>query len=179
MRLKALLQIELCQNRLPGQFGGAELGAVLFGVDRGQVPVLLDADTERKEHFIQDGSYGHFYFLTCDHRGDVILYLLFHPDEKAVLDDILSQGLDPRRPNWSVMNDAMDGENPVLFAYTCDMPRIRKFDNVLHIHGWIGTLYCFDFQEDAMRQICGPNVDIRCIDFEAYERGVFHQPQTD
>ena len=64
----------------------------------------VDADTERKEHFIQDGSYGHFYFLTCDHRGDVILYLLFHPDEKAVLDDILSQGLDPRRPNWSVMN---------------------------------------------------------------------------
>lgn len=177
MRLKALLQIELCQNRLPGQFGGAELGAILFGVDMGQVPVLLDADTERKEHFIQDGSYRHFYFLTCDHRGDVILYLLFHPDEKAVLDGILSQGLDPSRPNWSVMNDAMDGGSPVLFAYTCDMPRIRKFDNVLHIHGWVGTLYCFDFQENAMRQICGPNVDIRCIDFEAYERGVFHQPQ--
>ncbi len=177
MRLKALLQIELCQNRLPGQFGGAELGAVLFGVDMGQVPVLLDADTERKEHFIQDGSYRHFYFLTCDHRGDVILYLLFHPDEKAVLDGILPRGLDPARPNWSVMNDAMDGDSPVLFAYTCDMPRIRKFDNVLHIHGWVGTLYCFDFQEDAMRQICGPNVDIRCIDFEAYEGSVFHQPQ--
>ena len=177
MRLKALLQIELCQNRLPGQFGGAELSAILFGDHISQVPVLLDADTQSRDHFIQDGSYSHFYFLTCDHRGDVILYLLLHPDEKAVLDGILSQGLDPARPNWAVVNDAMDGDNPVLFGYTCDMPRIMKFDNVLHIHGRTGTLYCFDFQEDAMRQVCGPNVEIRRIDFEAYEGGVFHQPQ--
>lgn len=177
MRLKALLQIELCQNRLPGQFGGAELGAILFGTDTGQVPALLDADAQCQNRFIQDGGGSHFYFLTCDHFGDVILYLLFHPDEKSVLDGILSQGLDPPRPNWAVVNDAMDGDTPVLFAYTCDMPRIRKFDNILHIHGWQGTLYCFDFQEDAMRQICGPNVDIRRIDFDAYERSVFHQPQ--
>lgn len=169
MRLKALLQIELCQNRLPGQFGGAELGAILFGTDMGQVPLLLDAETERKDHFIQDGSYEHFYFLTCDHCGDVILYLLLHPDEKAALDGILSQGLDPPRPNWAVINDAMDGDSPVLFGYTCDMPRILKFDHVLHIHGRTGTLYCFDFQEEAMRRICGPGVDIQCIDFEKFE----------
>ena len=177
MRLKALLQIALCQNRLPGQFGAAELSAILFGSHMGQAPALLDADTKGKDHFIQDGSYDHFYFLTCDQRGDVILYLLLHPDEKAVLDGILSQGLDPARPNWAVVNDAMDGDSPVLFGYTCDMPRIMKFDNVLHIHGRTGTLYCFDFQEDAMRQVCGPNVEIRHIDFEAYEGSVFHQPQ--
>lgn len=177
MRLKAMLQIELCQNRLPGQFGDAELSAILFGSHMGQAPALLDADTQSRDHFIQDGSYSHFYFLTCDHHGDVILYLLLHPDEKDALDSILSQGLDPPRPNWWVENDAMDGDNPVLFGYTCDMPRIMKFDNVLHIHGRTGTLYCFDFQEDAMRQVCGPNVEIRRIDFEAYEGGVFHQPQ--
>lgn len=177
MRLKALLQIELCQNRLPGQFGGAELGAILFGSDISQVPALLNADTKCRNHFIQDGSYHHFYFLTNDHYGDIILYLLLHPDEKDALDNILAQGLDPARPNWSVVNDAMDGDNPVLFGYTCDMPRIMKFDNVLHIHGRTGTLYCFDFQEDAMRQVCGPNVEIRRIDFEAYEGSVFHQPQ--
>ena len=85
------------------------------------------------------------------------------------MDGILSQGLDPARPNWAVVNDAMDGDSPVLFGYTCDMPRIMKFDNVLHIHGRTGTLYCFDFQEDAMRQVCGPNVEIRHIDFETYE----------
>lgn len=165
MRLKALLQIELCQNRLPGQFGGAELGAILFGADMGQVPILLDADTKCKDHFIQDGSYCHFYFLTCDHYGGLILYLLLHLDEKDALDSILSQGLDPSRPNWSVVNDAMDGESPVLFGYTCDMPRIKNFDYVLHVQDRTGTLYCFDFQEKAMRQICGPNVKIQSLDF--------------
>lgn len=177
MRLKALLQIELCQNRLPGQFGDAELGAILFGSHMGQAPALLDADTQSRDHFIQDGSYSHFYFLTCDHRGDVILYLLLHPDERDVLDGILSQGFDPPRPNWWVENDAMDGDSPVLFGYTCDMPRIKKFDYILHVQDRTGTLYCFDFQEDAMRQVCGANVEIRRIDFEAYEGSVFHQPQ--
>lgn len=177
MRLKALLQIELRQNRLPVQFGDAELSAILFGADMGQVPVLLDADNKSRDHFIQDGSYHHFYFLTNDHHGEVILCLLCDPQEKAALDSILFQGLDPPRPNWPVVNDAMDGDSPVLFGYTCDMPRIKKFDYALHIQDRTGTLYCFDFQEDAMRQICGPNVEIQHIDFEAYEGSVFHQPQ--
>ena len=146
-----MLQIELRQNRLCGQFGDAEQCAILFGADMGQVPVLLDADTQSRDHFIQDGSYHHFYFLTNDHHGEVILRLLCDPQEKAALDSILSQGLDPARPNWSVVNDAMDGDSPILFGYTCDVPRIRHFDNVLHIQGQTGTLYCFDFQEDAMQ----------------------------
>lgn len=177
MRLKALLQIELRQNRLSGQFGDAEQCAILFGADMGQVPVLLDTDNKSRDHFIQDGSYHHFYFLTNDHHGEVILHLLCDSQEKAALDSILFQGLDPPRPNWPVVNDAMDGDSPVLFGYTCDMPRIKKFDYALHIQDRTGTLYCFDFQEDAMRQICGPNVEIQHIDFEAYEGSVFHQPQ--
>ena len=64
----------------------------------------------------------------------------------------------------------MDGEEPVLFGYTCDMPHIRRFIGGLNAHGFKGTLYCFDFQEDAMQQICGSNVDIKCIDFEAVKQ---------
>lgn len=71
----------------------------------------------------------------------------------------------------------MDGDSPVLFGYTCDMPRIKNFDYALHIQHRTGLLYCFDFQESALRELCGPNVEIQCIDFEAYERSVFHQPQ--
>ena len=177
MRLKALLQIELCQNRLPRQFGGAGQCAILFGSDMEQLPALLDADTRTQHHFIQDGSYVRFYFLTNDHHGDVLLELLCSPDEKAALDSTLAQGLDPPRPGWPVVNDAMDGDSPVLFGYTCDMPRIKNFDYALHIQHRTGLLYCFDFQESALRELCGPNVEIQCIDFEAYERSVFHQPQ--
>ena len=118
----------------------------------------------------------HFYFLTCDHHGDVLLSLLLRPDEREALDNTLAQGLDPARPNWPVVNDAMDGDSPVLFGYTCDMPRIKKFDYALHIQDRTGTLYCFDFQEAALRALCGPNVEIQCIDFEAFEGSDLHQP---
>ena len=91
MRLKALLQIELCQNRLPRQFGGAGQCAILFGSDMEQLPALLDADTRTQHHFIQDGSYVRFYFLTNDHHGDVLLELLCSPDEKAALDSTLDR----------------------------------------------------------------------------------------
>ena len=40
----------------------------------------------------------------------------------------------------------------------------------LHIHDMRGTLYCFDFQEEALRQICGPSVNIQRIDFEKFEQ---------
>ena len=72
----------------------------------------------------------------------------------------------------------MDGDSPVLFAYTCDMPRIKRFNTALELHGKTGTLFCFDFQEKAMRQICGPGVDIQCIDFDVYERSVFLSPEN-
>ena len=102
------------------------------------------------------------------------MQLLCDDEQRAVLDDILSQDLAPCRPSWVVENDAMDGEEPVLYAYTCDMPRIQRFDTALELHGKEGTLFCFDFQEDAIHQVCGSRVKIQSIDFNAYERRVFH-----
>lgn len=95
--------------------------------------------------------------------------MLCDPEKKAVLDNVLMEGYAESRI-WRVENDAMDGDTPVLFGYTCDMPRIKRFANGLEIHRLTGMLYCFDFQEDVLRQICGPNVDIRCIDFEVVTR---------
>ena len=92
--------------------------------------------------------------------------LLCDAEQRAVLDDILSQDLSPCYPDWSVENDAMDGDSPVLFAYTCDMPRIRRFHAALEKMDWTGTLFCFDFQVDAMRQVCGQHVKIESLDFE-------------
>ena len=63
----------------------------------------------------------------------------------------------------------MDRECPVLFGYTCDMPRIRRFNIGLRANRLRGILYCFKFQEEVLRQICGPNVEIQCMDFGAVE----------
>lgn len=174
MRLKALLQTEVCQRRLPSQYQNAELSALVFGQDMERMPLLMAGGGGQRNYFVLDGNYQHFYYLTNDHCGEVILQLLCDDEQRAVLDDILSQDLAPCRPSWVVENDAMDGEEPVLYAYTCDMPRIQRFDTALELHGKEGTLFCFDFQEDAIHQVCGSRVKIQSIDFNAYERRVFH-----
>ena len=128
----------------------------------------------RQSYFLSGESYPHFHYLTSDHHGDVALQLVCDPKKKQAIDSILAEDLSPAQPGLVMENDAMDGDDPVLFGYTCDMPRIKRFDNALHIHGKKGTLYCFDFQEDVLRELCGPNVSIQVIDFEAYEANVFH-----
>ncbi len=179
MRVKALLEMELCQSRLAEQFMGVRQAAVVFAADMERMPPLMGIGEDmRHNYFVLDGGFEHFYYLTSDHHGEVILQLLCYPDEKGILDGVLSKGFGPPRADWIVENDAFDGKRPVLFAYTCDMPRIRRFNAALEKMDWRGTLYCFDFQEEAMRRICGPGVSIQCIDFEAYERRVFLSPES-
>lgn len=119
---------------------------------------------------VLDG-FDHFYYLTSDAHGETILRLLCDPELKEILDGILMQGLPPvPHGSSSIDCDAIGGDNaPVSFGYTCDMPRIQRFVHGLMTHGRKGV-YCFDFQEEAVRQICGPQTTIQCIDFEAVER---------
>ena len=179
MRLKALLEMELCQTRLPAQFKRAQQSAIVFAADMAQMAPLMGIGGDGRHNcFVLDGDFEHFYYLPSDHHGEVILQLLCDPGEKAVLDGILGKGFDPPRPGWLAEHDAMDGETAVLYAYTCDMPRIRRFNAALEKMDWEGTLFCFDFQKDAIHQVCGPGVSIQCIDFEAYERSVFLSPEN-
>lgn len=179
LRLNHLLQTEICQHRLTKQFLNVKQTPIVFGSDMEQMAPLMGVGGDgRHNYFILDGLFEHFYYLTSDHHGELVLQLLCDTEQRTVLDDILSQDLAPRRPDWIVDNDAMDGDSPVLFAYTCDMPRIKRFNTALGLHGKTGTLFCFDFQEEAMRQVCGQGVDIQCIDFEAYERSVFLSPEN-
>ncbi len=88
------------------------------------------------------------------------------------MDDVLAEGLSESRPDWLLPNDAIDGDCPVLFAYTCDMPRIKRFVDGETVYGLKGWLYCFDFQEEVLSKICSSNVKIQCIDFEAVKDGL-------
>lgn len=61
-----------------------------------------------------------------------------------------------------------------LADYTCDFPRIRRFDTALELHGMTGTLICFDYQEESLREICGQCVMLQSIDFQQFERSVLY-----
>lgn len=167
-RLKVLLKIDLCMHRLPHQYIDTEPSALIFGADMRQMLLMMGVGgDQRHKYFAVEENYRHFYFVTGDDYGEFALRLLCEPDKKSVLDGILMQGLTEPRSCGLVEHDAIEDGGPALFGYTCDMPRIKRFIGGLDTHGLKGTLYCFDFQEETMRQICGPNVNIRCIDFEA------------
>lgn len=175
MRMKSFLEIELCLHRLPGQFAGVRQIAILLGESMDCLLPLVSTDCVNRQRYVLSGeSFPRFHYLTSDHHGEVILQLLCAPEEQAALNAVLSEDLSAPQPGLVIENDAMDGDEPVLFGYTCDMPRIKRFDNALHIHNRKGTLYCFDFQENVLRELCGSNVSIRVIDFDAYEGSVFH-----
>ena len=166
LRFKALLQTE-------GVMPDAEISGIVFGSTMEQPSILTQPDAH--SYFLLDGSFPHFYYLTNDRYGEAILRLLCDTQQRRTLDAILADGLHEGIPNWRVENDAIDSEgNPVLFAYTCDFPRIRRFDTALELHGMTGTLICFDYQEEALREICGQRVILQSIDFQQFERSVLY-----
>ena len=174
LRLNNLLQTEICQRRLIKQFLNVKQTPIVFGSYMEQMASLMGVGGDgRHNYFVLDGLFEHFYYLTSGHHGELVLQLLCDTEQRVVLDDILSQDLSPRCPDWIVDNDAMDGDSPVLFAYTCDMPRIRRFATALELHGKTGTLFCFDFQENVPRQICGPRTKIESLDFEKVKALLF------
>ena len=178
VRLKAMIQTDLCHGRLARWFMDSPPGAIVFGDGMDQLEHLMGPGSkETRNYLIMDETFRCFHYLTLDHRGEVLLRLLCDPERKAELDEILSQDLSKGSTNWLIEHDAIDEHGcPVLFGYTCDMPRIRRFDDALGLHGLTGTLYCFDFQEPALRRVCGSRVALQCIDFDAFEGSVFHIP---
>ena len=65
------------------------------------------------------------------------------------------------------------GGTPVLFGYSCDLPRITRFNTSLNLMERPGTLICFDFQADVLRRYCGGRVRFQTIDFTKFEGRLF------
>lgn len=174
-RAQVLMELVLCRRRFPGQYGGRGVSGLLFG--SGLEPfyrILADSDSHSRCFFLLDGNYGHFYYLTNDRHGEVLLRLLCDMGRRAELDRILMQGLREGDAGFTVENDAMDGEGcPVLFGYFLDIPRISRFCNALQIQDRTGTLVCFDFQREALERFCGGRVEFSVISFEKFERRFF------
>lgn len=179
-RLSAVLKVEACQTRLSWQFGNDGIDAILFGADMSQLPGLLGFGGNQPHQGLLKSEcdvFQHFYYLTSDHHGEVILQLLSDPDQKARFHDMFAQDMAEPRDDWFVVNDGFYKGSTALIGCTCDVPRIRTFSSGLEAHEQTGALFCFDFQVEALKRICCPNVNILPINFDLYERKIFHQPQ--
>lgn len=172
MRTKALLKTVLCRERLPKQYSPDAVRGLIFG-NTMELAYELLANSGGKQYFVLDGNYESFCFLTNDRRGETTLKLLCYPELSESLDDILTGDLEPSQPGLTIENDAMENGNPVLFCYTCDLPRIKRFHSALQLQNKRGTIICFDYQAEALRRYCGDTVQFQTIDFEKWERRFF------
>ena len=92
----------------------------------------------------------------------------------AELNRILSQGLITGNAGRAIEQDAAEQDGtPVLFGYSCDLPRIARFNTSLDLMERPGTLICFDFQADVLRRYCGGRVRFQTIDFTKFEGRLF------
>ncbi|MCC8026607.1 MAG: hypothetical protein LIP16_15075 [Clostridium sp.] len=171
MRTKALLKTVLCRERLPHQYRPDVLHGLLLGSDMDMACRLLTGPEKgRRNYFILDGNYDHFHYIPNDHAGEVILKLLCSSRQMAELDGILSENLLPSQRGSVLENDGINCEGqPVLFAYSMDLPRILRFYQALELQDRTGVMLCFDFQAEALRQFCGGRVAFETISLKKYE----------
>lgn len=171
LRLRIFLEMDLSYPLYGRKLSKAEIGGLIFGEEMDLMPKLMRPGSGKRTPSILEDSFQHFYFLPNDHRGEIMLRLLCNEDLKEVLDDALIEGNYTREGDdlgWGC--DAFDENgDPVLFVYTGDMCAIERFNKYLKVRDETGTLICFDFQKEAIRQVCGPHINISLINFDACE----------
>lgn len=176
-RAKALLRNTLCNDRLANEYTPDQLNGLMISHDMELLYQLLStADTNTRCFFLLDGNYDHFYYLTNDRQGEVLLSLLCSIKMRSSLDRILSQGLRPRQQGLPFEHDALDcNHDPVMFSYLLDIPRLNRFHCALQMQERTGTLICFDFQKEILRRCFGDQIKIQTISYEKFEGRFFHR----
>ena len=177
VRMKTLLDRKINTARLDRQLPVSDLQAIIFASDMEQMLALADTQKQIKhQYFVLDGTYKHIYYVPNNSNGEFLLQILCDDDLKAALDGLLTSDIAPENPKAVIENDGYDNAGtPVLLGYTCDIPRIKRFVNALSIQHKTGTVFCFDFQEEVLHQICGEIIELQPIDLEALKGGIVNQ----
>ena len=176
LRLKIFLQMEMNGRRLGGQYGPDGLEAILFADRMELFMELMQAEKKDGTYFLFDGNYEHFYFLTNDHHGEVLLRLLCCMKKKRELEELMRTGLEEKGESGT-WQDAWDQDGtPVLFGWLLDLPRIAGFLKMMAFRNLSGKIICFDFQREVLENYCvsrGAVLEFETIDFEKFERRFF------
>jgi hypothetical protein len=121
-------------------------------------------------------TYRHFYFITNDGHGDMLMGLLCNAAQMSLLKAALTKKHLPPDIKYPIEHDAIteDG-NPVLFCCLLNVPRLVKFKKGMLLHNKSGKVVAFDYQEDALREYLGAEAEIKPIGFEAVMKWLSQQ----
>ena len=166
-RAKVMLE-QICRTKVSFNLKASGL---LLSDNMDVLRTLLEhSQTRRRDHFLFNDGYEHFYFLTNNSYGETLLQLLCHPEIIRQADASLMQEFQPSPPNSRLECDAVDDSGaPILFSYLPDIPRLYRFVSALDLLNSLGILICFDFQADVLRSLCGDNIELQVIDFQEFK----------
>ena len=174
-KVRSLLITAICYERLYHQFIPSQVRGLLIGTDLSAFAhVIASSNSNVRSHFLLDGKYQNFYYLTNDHYGAVLMRLLCDIPKKTILKQVLLQDLQPANPDCGVENDGFDRHgNPVLLGYFMDIARINRFCIGLRLQKKHGIIICFDFQRKTLAELFGSLISVQAISFKNFERRFF------
>ena len=174
MRTKALMKTVLCRERLTEYSGEDVKGLIL--ADNMELCYEILTGSGGKQHFLLDGNYDSFYYLTNDNRGEKILKTICNQALDMKLKSILMTDLYERENHLTIEHDAFEADGTlVLFAFYCDLPRIKRFNTSLSLQDKEGVIICFDFQKEVLQKYCSQQITFKTINFERWERSFFEE----
>ena len=167
MRAKVMLE-QICHTKVSFNLKASGL---LLSNNMDVLRTLLErSQTRRRDHFLLNDGYEHFYFLTNNSYGEILLQLLCRPEIIRRVDAALLQEFQPSLPNSRLECDAIDDSGaPVLFSYLPDIPRLYRFISALDLLNSTGILVCLDFQADALQPLCVDNIELQIIAFQEFK----------
>lgn len=174
MRTKALMKTVLCRERLTDYSGEDIKGLIL--ADNMDLCYEILTGSGGKQYFLLEGNYDNFYYLTNDKKGEKILKTLSQPSLDRKLKTILMTDLYEKDNHLTIEHDAIEADGTlVLFAFYCDLPRIKRFNTAVTLQEIDGIIICFDFQKEVLQKYCNEQIAFKTINFDRWERSFFEE----
>jgi len=168
MRYKADVHDYICRNLLLSQYKGGPVSGIMIGKTMDILEKYLVADTKTSaSHNFFTKTYQPFYFITNDDYGEAQLRLLCDNARMTALKTAMQKGLTPADIKYPIEHDALteDG-NPVLFCCLLNIPRLVQFRAGIQLHGKIGQVIAFDFQQEVLERYLGGMVVFKTLSLE-------------
>ena len=139
-------------------------GAVMFGNRMDMLKRLLESDGGLKGNlFMLDDIYEAIYFIPFVKEAEIQVRLLMNPVEDRRLRKFLCTALWKITETDGALGDGVDSSgNPVYFCYNLELWRLKRVRGKIEREEK-GVIYCFDYQQEVIRNYFGTEIVIKGI----------------
>ena len=110
-----------------------------------------------------DDIYEAIYFIPFVKEAEIQVRLLMNPVEDRRLRKFLCTALWKITETDGALGDGVDSSgNPVYFCYNLELWRLKRVRGKIEREGK-GVIYCFDYQEEVIRNYFGTEIVIKGI----------------